>query len=109
MDAVEFIKDFYRLCAKENCIDCQLDNKCFLDAKDEISDEDAEYIYNTVEKWKKEHPKKTYFSVYKEKFPNSVDRPWMENVCIRTLYGDNVEKNCGFMNCDECWNGEVKE
>ena len=103
MDAVEFIKDFSRFCSSGSCVGCLFEEKY------EMNERDAEQVYNTVEKWKKEHTKKTYFSVYKEKFPNSVDRPWMENVCIRTLYGDNVEKNCGFMNCDECWNGEVKE
>lgn len=103
MDAVEFIKDFSRFCSSGDCVGCPLDKKY------ELNTSEAEQVYNTVEKWKKEHTKKTYFSVYKEKFPNSVDRPWMEDVCIRTLFGDNTEKNCGIMTCEECWNGEVKE
>lgn len=112
MDAAKFLKIGKRICEYyKDCNDCPFidSGTCAALPTSGILLDEIDTAIDAIKNWDEEHQVKTYYSVFKEKFPNSVDRPWMENVCIRTLYGDNVEKNCGFMNCDECWNGEVKE
>ena len=56
---------------KENefCSKCELYNRCFLiDAN--LTNITAEETLAIVEKWSKEHPRKTFLSDLLEKYPN---------------------------------------
>lgn len=101
MDAVEFIKDFSRFCSSGDCVGCPLDKKHELNARD------AERVYNTVENWKNEHPKKTYLSDFLEKFPGAeMDTDGTPKACRMNLYGDEP-KQC--QDCVACWNEEMED
>lgn len=70
MDAVEFLRDFRRMCwtyEEPCCENCKLEGGgCnFTDLGC-----DHEKAVRIVEKWAKEHPKKTRLSEFKKLFPN---------------------------------------
>lgn len=116
MDAVKFMKERNRMCkASSACAGCALHDKatglcpkwCF---------ENPEEAVAAVEKWAKEHPRKTRQSEFLKMFPNvmlnSDGQPYM---CPRTL--DNAyhpDSNC-ILDVDVCrrcrekfWNQEVE-
>lgn len=100
-DVLEFIKDFSRLCSSGDCAGCPLDKKY------ELNTSEAETVYNTVQNWKKEHPKKTYLSDFLEKFPNAgMDSDGMPKACRKNLHGDRMEK-CP--DCVACWTEEMED
>ena len=61
MDAVEFLRDFRRMCLSyDDCTGCEFDGyQCSLMTKDC----DHEKVIRVVEKWAKEHPAKTRLEV----------------------------------------------
>lgn len=60
-----------------------------------------------VEEWAKEHPVRTYKSVFLEKFPNARMADVID-ICVETIFGNSVPE-CGDINCEECWKREVEE
>lgn len=91
-------------CVGVNCLDCPFNNKygC-LSLKIESVD--------IVEKWSKEHPRKTMLSDLLEKLPNipkdDYDLPY--KLCPNNL-GYEKEKYCRgrvVTPCDICWNREL--
>lgn len=105
MDAVEFYKAFKRICAKTDCKDCLLDQKCHPSANVE-----PEEVVELVEEWAKDNPIRTRQSEFLKKFPNA------------DLFGDvinigpcKIEKEmkryCGDRSCDDYrkdyWRTEV--
>ena len=60
-----------------------------------------------VEEWAKEHPVRTYKSVFLEKFPN-VRMADVIDTCVETIFGNSVPE-CGDINCEDGWNREVEE
>lgn len=70
MDALEFLRERKRMCNSYNgCEDCPLaKGRCVIGT----SDEDCERIVATVEKWSKEHPRKTRQSVFLKMFPHAI-------------------------------------
>ena len=71
MDALEFLKERKRLCTScEGCDGCPLEGThCVLSYV--TPDEDYKRIIATVERWSKEHPRKTRQSVFLEQWPDA--------------------------------------
>lgn len=71
MDAVEFIKEYYRICeAHEDCVDCPF-TKEEIDIPCDLISKNAEKIVSIVKQWAEEHPRKTMIQDFFEKFPNA--------------------------------------
>lgn len=100
------IADLKRMCKSfENCENCSLRYGCGTPAS--ISDAADE----VVEKWSKEHPKKTFRDDFLEKFPNApVDSNKLPKACLMDIYGDaNAKCKDEDYGCNECWNQEYKK
>lgn len=71
MDALEFLKERKRMCnLHKACIECPLERgNCGLSTGK--SDEEYERIITAVEKWSKEHPRKTRQGVFLEQYPEA--------------------------------------
>lgn len=116
MDALEFIKEAKRMCESyEACEACPANADGFDDCRiDHMHDIDVENAVNIVEKWAKEHPKKTRQSVFLEQWPNAeldsngviVIDPCDIN---KTIY--RKDNGCYNNKCDDCrrefWMQEV--
>lgn len=114
MDAKEFLNEFKRMCdfyGKEECCGCPF-NKEGLMICESLTLYDPKYILDTVEKWSKEHPKKTYLSVLLEKFPKTVLNEFgIPSFCPSYLgFKEFQDARCGeYERCENCWNKEYKE
>ena len=100
------IADLKRMCESvEYCENCSLRYGCGTPAS--ISDAADE----VVEKWLKEHPKKTYRDDFLEKFPDApVDSSGFPNVCLMDIYkGADYKCKDEDYGCNECWNQEYKK
>lgn len=81
MDAVEFIKEYQRMCRNE-CEECPLNYKtCFYDSiyKNNLPFEE---IVKTVEQWSQDHPQKTMMQDFFEKFPNAPKNNDMSSISL---------------------------
>lgn len=110
MDALKFLNEIKRMCefyTKEyDCDDCPLCKKDGLLCDiSELSYDKHTQVLNLVEKWSKEHSKRTYLSVLLEKFPKTNLENGTPMLCPSSLgfYDDCTG------DCIECWNGEYKE
>ena len=136
MEFKEFFKEYNRMCSSyHNCIGCPIDeeinnriHRLHTNCKniDLLSEVDAESI---IEKWVKEHPRKTYESDFKDKindllktFPNHKVRGFVEDTnidicdsfCVADFYfdGDTIKSKCNYINgnlnaCKDCWKREI--
>lgn len=108
MDAITFIKRFNRMCSWNGyCDECELGGRCitcFANAEGV----NAEEIVAIVEKWSKEHPRKTFLSDLLEKYPNVKMDGGFPTICPYAL-GYESKFRCGQVKCDECWNQELEE
>ena len=112
MDALEFLKERKRMCGSyKGCVGCPSEKSpCVISHV--MSDEDCESIIATVEKWSKEHPRKTRQSVFLEQYPDvAVSEDGV--IKIRPCNLDvNVKKGCLGVTCDYCrrefWSQEVE-
>lgn len=116
MDAVEFIKEYSRLCnTYKNCTKCPFrENPCGTDCEWTLGFE--EKIVSIVEQWSKSHPQKTMIQDFFEKFPNA---PRAENDTPRSI----CPSDCGYTNepesyricekfnddCAACWSRPLEE
>ena len=82
MDAVEFLRDFRRMCSSHRgtCTGCKLEGaQCGPKGKDC----NHEKLIRVVEEWGKEHPVKTRLSEFLKLFPNaSVQAGGCPDFCI---------------------------
>ena len=70
MDAVEFLRDFRRMCLSyDDCTGCELRSAACIPTEEDC---DHEKVIRVVEKWAKEHPKKTRLSEFLKLFPNAT-------------------------------------
>lgn len=86
MDALEFLREHRRVCRlHKDCHDCPLYREhCSLSTQ--TSDEDYQRVINVVEKWSKEHPRKTRQSVFLEQYPEAqTDIDDMLCVCPKII------------------------
>ena len=72
MDALEFLMERKRMCnSYEDCCDCPFAaSHCIINHV--TSDDDCEKMIAIVERWSKEHPRKTIQSVFLEQFPDAI-------------------------------------
>lgn len=117
MDVPTFFKEHERMCRYyKNGIDC---GGCPIVKKDLIQYEKCfdycahypEEAVAIVENWAKEHPVRTYKSVFLERFPDAL---LYENgeprTCVENIFGKNARpSDCGECGCFYCWNREVEE
>ena len=99
MDAVEFLRDFKRMCLSyDNCTGCELkDDQCI--PTEEVCDH--EKAVRIVEEWAKEHPVKTRLSECKKLFPNaSVQEEGCPSLC--TKFFDSTVSCKDSEGCLEC-------
>lgn len=110
MDALKFMKEYRRMCNYyPRCFECPRADEpnCNIE---EMSDEELESLVNTVEQWSKEHPLRTRFQDFLEKYPNAPIGTYgtPEVCCIDLGYCKN---DCDLFkgNCVDCWNMPVEE
>jgi hypothetical protein len=117
MDALEFIKEAKRMCESyEECEACPANADGFDDCRiDHMHDIDAENAVNIVEKWAKEHPKKTRQSVFLEQWPEAeIDKFGCLEICPKHVSADYRSRyvNCTNRVCGGCsrefWMQEVE-
>lgn len=109
MDAVKFLEEAKRMCESyEECEacpanadgfdDCRIDNMQAIDAADAVA---------IVEKWAKEHPRKTRNSEFLKHYPNArVDCHGVIDICPKAVDEEYTPVNgCSKPSCcDECSN-----
>ena len=103
MDAVEFLKQFNRMCKAYNDDGCK-ECSAYKYRCGEEFDEQEEDGVSIVEKWAKEHPVKTRQSEFLKSWPEvTVDKHGVCNLepcnlCPSMLNSDG----CSMSNCDKC-------
>ena len=111
MDALKFIKEFYRMCDYYSggfCKGCpRKEPGC---DSSTMSDEELAKLISDVEKWSKEHPQRTRLQDFQKKYPNASMEPYGTPAicCIDLGYCKN---DCDLFkgNCVDCWNMPVEE
>lgn len=117
MDAVKFVKEYLRMCAKFSCgKECPafMTDFCTVNAEEQ-SPESAEKIVALIEEWSAAHPRKTRQSVFLEQYPNALlDKDGVLRICPFLVGGDVPEKyRCICLtDCNACrrefWMQEVE-
>ena len=100
MDAVEFLRDFRRMCLSHRgtCTDCKLEGaQCGPKGKDC----NHEKLVRVVEEWAKEHPVKTRLSEFLKLFPNaSLQEEGYPDLCVK--FFDSIVNCKDSKGCHEC-------
>lgn len=115
MDVIKYFNTKKRMCEfhKGTCHLCPMgkDNTkthllCF-----ELQQEKPEIADAIVEQWAKEHPVKTYKSVFLEKFPDAAKEDGVPVTCVVAVFGEKKKpEGCyNSITCSDCWNREVEE
>lgn len=98
MDAVLYLKELERL----ETTDSKLYSQELM-----MTDKTFEERVAFVEKWSKEHPKKTRMQDFLEKFPNAqMDQNRIPEACCEEL---GYIQECPPCTCKECWNHPMEE
>lgn len=118
MDAVEFIKEYRRMCNKyiysdacgEDCSrECGLYGEhCDLSC----NDMDANDVVYRVEQWSQSHPQKTMMQDFFEKFPNAPKvRDGGPRMCPEDCGYKESNEYCDDIKfgCLKCWNRPLEE
>ena len=109
MDALKFIKEFYRMCDCYSggfCKGCPRKEEPSCDSST-MSDEELAKLINDVEKWSKEHPQRTRLQDLLEKFPKvEIDKEGLPFFCCARL---GYVCTCAQSTCKDCWNMPVEE
>ena len=111
MDAVKYLKELNRMCAKSNiCDDCPIYKATGRNCGMAYSN--AEMLaghMGIVEQWAKEHPVETRQSRFLEEFPNAMrTKEGAIRICPKSV---DTGMKCGDAGCEECeqkyWSEEV--
>lgn len=108
MDALEFLRERKRMCKSyPRCDGCPLrEPNCNL-----TTDEDYTRAIITVERWSKEHPRKTRQSVFLEQWPNAFVNEDGILFCPKTVDSAHIcyckDKGCAVCR-REFWMQEVE-
>lgn len=109
MDALKFIKEFYRMCDYYSggfCKGCPRKEEPGCDSST-MSDEELAKLISDVEKWSKEHPQRTRLQDLLEKFPKAeIDKEGLPFFCCARL---GYVCTCAKATCKDCWNMPVEE
>lgn len=114
MDAAKFIKERSRMCnSYEDCDDCPLgEAECVI--TDTTPDDDCKRIIDAVDKWSKEHPRKTRQSVFLEHWPEAELVNGCLAICPKRISANyrNGNADCTNRSCADClykfWMQEVE-
>lgn len=116
MDAVEFVKEYIRLCKQyENCKSCPLEHNsfCGLSVKGQSQEESKEVVH-LVEEWAAAHPRKTRQSVFLKQWPKAkVNSYGVLSVLPCSIDTANYDySTCKNDCCEQCrrefWSQEVE-
>lgn len=118
MDAVDFVKNYIRMCAAVNdCEECPCYETDFCTAAVNLrSPESAEEVVQLIEEWSATHPRKTRQSIFLEQYPEAkVADDGNLSLCPVAVSAKhrNEYGNCAItvVNCAECrrefWSQEV--
>ena len=116
MDAVKFIMEQARMCGKPGeCEGCKLNESvyCTKLPQEPINKYDAQTTVDIVERWSKEHPRKTRQDGFLAHYPDAQLATGTGNlqICPRHVYRW-VEINCNTTTCYNCqknfWLAEVE-
>lgn len=104
MDAVEFLRDFRRMCWSygDTCTDCELKGA---QCRPTEKDCDHEKVIRVVEEWSAAHPRKTRQSVFLAQWPEAeIDKFGSLAVCPKCISADcrNRYDDCGDRLCPDC-------
>ena len=110
------MRDYARMCkactdVAEGCIKCPLyDLTCDSGSCQDAIYEKPDEAEELVRKWCEEHPAKTYFDDFKEKFPDApgIYDGKVIGICIKAIYGGTQGFECKSGNCAKCWGSEVR-
>lgn len=117
MDVPTFFKEYDRMCKyykiEWDCGSCPLVTE-ITDLQGSCLEQCKRYPEKSeaiVEQWAKEHPEKTYKSVFLEKFPDAkLQKNYTPFSCIVYCFGEKVRpKDCESCDCAYCWSREVEE
>lgn len=113
MDALEFLKEWKRMCDSCND-DCELFKQTGSSLCKTYSLSDPKLVVTTIENWSKEHPRKTILMDFLEKYPNAPldEKGFPKDVCPFALGYEEDDCGVNFTDkCFDCWNRpmEVKE
>ena len=116
---INFFSELRRLCdSRATCEATARDKQCPLYdfcelAHSRVCANDAIMAMEALQKWRDEHPKKTYAQDFFEKFPkaqsNSDGTPF---VCRKMIYGGirSTPEDCDYTGtCENCWNEPMEE
>lgn len=111
MDVLKFLEEFDRMCnhyVKNYCKGCPRAESpdCGVD---KMNKEERAKLISDVEKWSKEHPKRTRLQDFLEKYPDAeVYDDGIPQVCCQILgYCKDCINAKGV--CANCWNMPVEE
>ena len=119
MDAVNFTKNYVRLCRTINsCKQCPLNDTGFCSsALKPLSQKNAEEVVRRVEEWAAAHPIKTLQDVFLEQWPGArIAEDGVLCICPENVSAEYRDEygNCADLNytCAECrhkfWGQEVE-
>lgn len=115
MDAVEFIKEQYRMCFTQKCRPCEIYNIIGdMMSCDEWCANNSKRAVEIVEKWSQEHPQKTMMQDFFEKYPNAPKRRDGAPILCPDQCGYEKQRYCVEVNrdvkeCSQCWSRPMEE
>lgn len=121
MEAVEFLKEWKRMCASYSAgkrfgIYCT--ETCpILKMREKLADScwytvlsNPEKAVEAVNEWSKEHPLKTRMQDFFEKYPKVMKcENGIPTSCCKALGYIGIEESCLYDECEDCWNKPVEE
>lgn len=104
MDAVEFLKNYSRMCASyPPCSECKANEYCVTAYIESIN---PEMLVKVVEEWAKEHSARTRQSEFLKIFPNAVmtvaDNLKVVAICPKRVDIKFIEPICEGVKCVKC-------
>lgn len=115
---IDFFVETHRLCASRRDCKLSIDDRCPLyefceKAVPKLSRKDVEYAIETLRKWSRENPRKTYAQDFFEKFPEAKpDKEGVPRMCRVNCYGGSCQysavSGAGPAPCKACWNEEME-
>lgn len=113
MTALEYLGEKARMTKNENgkcgihCKDCPLSsrNNGVEELCNILEEKHPEKAVAIVQKWAKEHPRKTMLADLPEKYPNvPLDATGTPDSVYPCNLGYERQWNCEEMKCNDCWN-----
>lgn len=104
MDAVEFLRDFRRMCSNygPTCTGCALEHVLCIPTENNC---DHKEVIRVVEEWAKEHPVKTVktrLSEFAKLFPNYQKKENNSGVPMECIKIFDQGQSCTFESCLDC-------